>query len=79
MARYIDYMILDDFYTIPGACELLGMEKETLRKKCQKYAIQPTRNAEGQWGFTTYDIRRLHNFLYYEDRPSKEEREEAWR
>ena len=71
MARYIDYMILDDFYTIPGACELLGMDKETLRKKCEQYDVYPRKNEKGEWGFTAHDIRRLHNKMYYEGRAGK--------
>jgi len=66
--RYIDYLTMKEFYTIPEACELLGMSKLELKLKCEEQNIHPTRNEIGEGGFTKYDIRKLHNKLYYEDR-----------
>ena len=38
---YINYKELDEFYTINETCELLHLDKTTLRKKCEQYGIQP--------------------------------------
>ena len=38
------------------------------RKKCEQYGIQPRRNEIGDYGFVKYDVRKLHNLLYYENR-----------
>lgn len=65
--KYIDYNSLKEFYTIPEACELLEMTKSELKEKCNHYGIVPTRNEIGEAGFSKYDIRRLHNKLYYEN------------
>lgn len=47
------------------------MSKGDLKQKCKQYSIEPRRNEIGDFGFVTYDVRKLHNKLYYEDR-SKE-------
>lgn len=65
---YINYKELDEFYTIRALCDLLHMDKATLRKKCAQYGIKPRRNEIGEAGFVKYDVRKLHNYLYYEDR-----------
>ena len=51
------------------------MPKDELKEKCAKYNILPTWNEIGESGFVKYDIRRLHNKLYYEDRGHQEERD----
>ena len=65
---YINYKELDEFYTINETCELLQLDKTTLRKKGEQYGIQPRRNEIGDYGFVKYDVRKLHNNLYYENR-----------
>lgn len=65
--KYIDYNSLKEFYTIPEACELFEMTTSELKEKCNQYGIVPTRNEIGEAGFSKYDIRRLHNKLYYEN------------
>jgi len=64
--QYIDYKGLDEFYTTEGLCTLLDMSKNDLHKKCDQYLISPTRNEIGQSVFSKYDVRKLHNKLYYE-------------
>ena len=71
--KYIDYNGLKEFYTIQETCELFGMSKEELRDKSARHNITPTRNEIGEGGFVKYDIRRLHNKLYYEDREHQKE------
>ncbi len=65
---YISYKELDEFYTINALCSLLELDKAALRKKCEQYGIQPRRNEIGDYGLVKYDVRKLHNLLYYEDR-----------
>ena len=65
---YINYKELDEFYTVNETCQLLHLDKATLRKKCEQYGIQPRRNEIGDYGLVKYDVRKLHNLLYYEDR-----------
>lgn len=71
--RFIDYNSLKEFYTIPELCELFEMPKEQLREKCNQYEVFPRRNEIGEGGFPKYDVKRLHNKLYYEDRSHQEE------
>lgn len=71
--KFIDYNGLKEFYTISEACELFEMSKADLKEKCSKHNITPTRNEIGDAGFVKYDIRRLHNKLYYEDREHQKE------
>ena len=71
--KFIDYNALKEFYTIQETCELLEMKKDDLKEKCLKYNIIPPRNESGDAGFVKYDIRRLHNKLYYEDREHQKE------
>ncbi|MGO5027814.1 hypothetical protein [Candidatus Agathobaculum pullicola] len=65
---YIDYNKLDEFYTISALCNLFQMEKQALRAKCEQYKVKPRRNEIGEYGFVKYDVRKLHNLLYCEDR-----------
>ena len=66
--KYIDYNSLKEFYTIQEICDLFEMSKAILKEKCHQYGIGPSRNEIGEGGFSKYDVRRLHNYLYYEDR-----------
>lgn len=68
MVPYVNYNELDDFCTLEAVCKLFRMEKSELKKKCEQYGIKPERNEVGDWGFTRYNLRRLHNQLYYEDK-----------
>lgn len=72
--KYLDYNALKDSYTVFETCDLLGLQKEQLKLKCEQYDVKPTRNEIGEGVFSKYDIRRLHNHLYYEDRARKD----AW-
>ena len=61
MIQYISYADLNEFYSIKEVCRLLEMDKE-------KYNVKPSRNEIGDWGLTCHDLRRLHNFLYKEEK-----------
>ena len=65
---YINYKDLDEFYTLKGVCQLLELDKQTLQEKCRQYDISPQRNEVGDWGLSRYNLRKLHNTLYYEDK-----------
>ncbi len=64
---YIKYDEMKPFYTIQELCEQFRMKKADLRDACKRYQVEPRRNQIGDWGFVTYDVRRLHNKLYHED------------
>ena len=64
----IEYKKLKEFYTVDELVDLLGLDKATLKEKCSQYGIKPRRDEIGQWGLVKYDVRKLHNALYYEDR-----------
>ena len=66
--KFIDYNSLKEFYTIPEVCELFEMAKSNLKEKCAQYSVNPTRNEIGEDGFVKYDIRQLHNKIYFEER-----------
>ncbi len=71
--KFIDYNSMKEFYTIPEVCELFEMSKDSLKEKCHQYEIAPSRNEIGEGGFSKYDVRRLHNKLYYEERDHRQE------
>lgn len=52
MIQYISYADLNEFYSIKEVCRLLEMDKENLRKSCEKYGVRPSRNEMGDWGLT---------------------------
>ena len=70
---YINYKDLDEFYTIPQIAKLFDLPKQDLKQKCKQYGIEPRRNEIGDFGFVKYDVRKLHNAIYYEDRESGKE------
>ena len=70
--KYIDYKTMKEFYTISEACELLEMNKLELKLECEERGIWPIRNEIGEAGFSKYDMRKLHNILYYAERENKE-------
>ena len=75
---YVQYKDLKEFYTIPELCKLLNMDKTSLKKKCAQYGIEPRRNEIGDYGFVKYDVRKLHNTLYYEDRNQDGPEDNPW-
>ena len=75
---YINYKDLKEFYTISEVCKLFDMEKSELRKKCEKYDIQPRRNEIGEHGFVKYDVRKLHNAIYHENAGQRAWEDDPW-
>ena len=75
---YIQYKELKEFYTIPELCKLFNMDKPLLKKKCAQYGVEPRRNKIGDYGFVKYDVRKLHNTIYYEDRDQDGLEDDPW-
>lgn len=75
---FINYKDLKEFYTIPEVCKLFNMEKAELRKKCEKYGIEPRRNEIGEYGFVKYDVRKLHNTIYHENAAPGAQEDDPW-
>ena len=75
---YINYKELNEFYTIPELCRLLAIDKNTLKEKSEQYGIELRRNEIGDWGLVKYDVRKLHNTLYYEDREDRKAKDDPW-
>ena len=74
---YIKYSEVDEFYTIKEVCKLFQMEKSNLKQKWKEYGIEPRRNEIGDYGFVKYDVRKLHNLLYYEGKEHAKE-DDPW-
>lgn len=67
---YIRYNDLKKpFYTLDETCSMFEMDRTELRANSEKYNIVPQRDEVGQAGFSTYDLRRLHNHIYVETHP----------
>ena len=66
--KYINYKDMKDFYTIDEVCRLFEMDKATLRRYAEKYDIRPQEDQYGNWGFRKTLVRKLHNYIYKEQR-----------
>ena len=66
--NYINYNDLDDFYTISQICTLFNMDRNVLKERCNQFNVMPRRNDIGEIGLVRYDVRRLHNAIYYDGR-----------
>lgn len=66
--KYINYKDMKDFYTIDEVCRLLEMDKAELRHYSEKYNISPQEDQYGNWGFRKVLVRKLHNYIYKEQR-----------
>lgn len=66
--KFIDYKNMKDFYTIDEVCHLFEMDKRTLHTYAQKYRIDPQEDQYGNWGFRKVLVRKLHNYIYKEQR-----------
>ena len=71
--QYIDYMDMKEFYTIREVCQLFGCEKAELKQACERYDVDPIQNEIGEYGFTRYDVRKLHNALYHASKDRQKE------
>lgn len=66
--KFIDYKNMKDFYTIDEVCHLFEMDKRMLQSYAEKYRIDPQEDQYGNWGFRKVLVRKLHNYIYKEQR-----------
>ena len=69
--KYIDYHKMKEFYTIAEVCHLFEMDKKELRYYSEKYGIFPQEDQYGNHGFRKVLVRKLHNYIYKEQKNSK--------
>ena len=68
--KYIDYNNMKEFYTIEEVCRLFELNKQELRKYSNRYEIEPQEDQYGNWGFRKVFVRKLHNYIYKEQKSS---------
>ena len=68
--KYIDYNNMKEFYTIDEVCRLFELDKRELRQHSKRYQIEPQEDQYGNWGFRKVLVRKLHNYIYKEQRSS---------
>lgn len=62
---YVKYLDLDkDFYTIKEIYSMLDLDKSFLHSACEESGIRPQQNEVGDWGFTLYNFRAPHHWMY---------------
>ena len=69
--KYLDYRGMEEFYTIDEVCRLFEISKQELKHYADKYSIQPQEDQYGNWGFRKVLVRKLHNYIYKEQKNSK--------
>lgn len=62
---------MKEFYTIAEVCHLFEMDKKELRYYSEKYGISPQEDQYGNHGFRKVLVRKLHNYIYKEQKNSK--------
>lgn len=76
--KYINYNDMKDFYTIDEVCRLFEMDKTILRRYAEKYHINPQEDQYGNWGFRKILVRKLHNYIYKEQRNASDVGSSPW-
>jgi len=66
--KFINYNEMKDFYTVDELCRLFEMDKSELRRYSEKYQIAPQEDQYGNWGFRKVLVRKLHNYIYKEQK-----------
>lgn len=69
--KYLDYRGMKEYYTIDKVCRLFEISKQELKHYADKYSIQPQEDQYGNWGFRKVLVRKLHNYIYKEQKNSK--------
>ena len=69
-----------DFYTMRETCELLNIDKGLLKETCMDLHVEPIQNEIGDYGFSKYHVRKIHNFLFkkYYDKNSTGKKDDPW-
>lgn len=68
---YVKHNDMREFYTIREVFRLFCMNKSELKEKCRDYDIYPRHNEIGDWGLVKYDVHKLPNILYHNERGKK--------
>lgn len=66
--KYIDYSNMKEFYTIDEVCRLFELDKAELKQHSKKYGVAPQEDQYGNWGFRKVLVRKLHNYIYKEQK-----------
>ena len=66
--KYIDYNNMKEFYTIEEMSRLFELDKQELRQYSQTFGIEPQEDQYGNWGFRKVLVRKLHNYIYKEQK-----------
>ncbi len=66
--KFINYNEMKEFYTVDELCRLFEMDKPELKHYLEKYSIVPQEDQYGNWGFRKVLVRKLHNFIYKEQK-----------
>lgn len=76
--KYIDYKNMKDFYTVDEVCRLFEMDMADLQKYSEKYQVAPQEDQYGNWGFRKVLVRKLHNYIYKEQRGQPASSKSPW-
>lgn len=76
--KYIDYKNMKDFYTVDEVCRLFEMDMADLQKYSEKYQVAPQEDQYGNWGFRKVLVRKLHNYIYKEQRSQSGSGKSPW-
>ena len=76
--KYIDYKNMKDFYTVDEVCRLFEMDMVDLQKYSEKYQVAPQEDQYGNWGFRKVLVRKLHNYIYKEQRSQPGSSKSPW-
>ena len=76
--KYIDYKNMKDFYTVDEVCRLFEMDMVDLQKYSEKYQVAPQEDQYGNWGFRKVLVRKLHNYIYKEQRGQPGSSKSPW-
>lgn len=66
----IGCMAIPETCTIRKVCRLFEIDERELRALCETYGVQPE---IGEYGFISYDVRKLHNLAYHSSREDRRE------
>ena len=77
LMKYIDYNTMKDFYTVDEVCRLFEMDMPELQRYSKKYNVLPQEDLYGNWGYRKVLVRKLHNFIYKEQRSKQYDSDNA--
>ncbi len=66
--KFINYKEMKEFYTVDELCRLFEMDRSELKHYSEKYQIPPQEVQYGNCGFRKILVRKLHNFIYKEQK-----------